>query len=94
MSQVLPLLVSVFAVVFVFVSVFVFVFGLSKNVRFEGSLRPDSSVTSLLRTQEKLLRTGRGGMDGNKALQDVLADLKKKLQPPLRSPHGEIALLK
>ena len=48
MSQVLPLLVSVFAVVFVFVSVFVFVFGLSKNIRFEGSLRPDSSVTSLL----------------------------------------------
>ena len=46
MSQVLPLVVSVFAVVFV--SVFVFVFGLSKNIRFEGSLRPDSSVTSLL----------------------------------------------
>ena len=49
MSQVLPLLVSVFAVVFVFVSVFVFVFGLSKNIRFEGSLRSPHGEIALLK---------------------------------------------
>ena len=42
MSQGLPLFV------FAFVSVFVFVFGLSENICFKGSLRPDGSVTSLL----------------------------------------------
>ena len=59
MSQVLPLFI------FAFVSVFVFVFGLSENIRFKGSLRPDGSVTSLLSSMNpgKLLRTGRDGRE-------------------------------
>ena len=54
--------------------------GFSENVRFEGYLRPDSSVTADLRTQEKMLRTGgrdaTGGREKSKVLQEVLADLK------------------
>ena len=41
--------------------------GFSENVRFEGHLRPDGSVTAHLWTQEKLLRTGRvdGEIEGS-----------------------------
>ena len=49
--------------------------GLLENIWFEGSLTFDGSVTAYLWTQEKLLRTD-GWME-IKALQDVLADLKK-----------------
>ena len=48
---------------------------LSENIRFEGYLRPDSSVNAHLWTQEKLARTG-GRVEKSKVLQEVLADLK------------------
>ena len=37
-----------------------------ENIRFGGYLRPDSSVTAHLWTQEKLLRTGRDGWTGGR----------------------------
>ena len=59
----------------------------SENIRFEGYLRPQGSVTAHLRTQEKLVRDGTGGrVDGtrgvekSKVLQEVLADLKSLAQ--------------
>ena len=49
---------------------------LSENIRLEGYLRLDGSVTAHLWTKEKLLRDGWTGRK-SKVLQEVLADLKR-----------------